>query len=89
MMPDSRVQGKTIWDLGYTIADDAASKQIYVLLWNTDYTDTDKMIVDWGDGTFTTVTGPYSGDGLNPLFVHTYSYLCCTLWMHNDKRIPQ
>lgn len=42
MMLGSRVQDKTTWDLGYTIADDAASKQIYVPLWNTDYTDTDK-----------------------------------------------
>lgn len=48
MMPGSRVQDKTTWDLGYTIADDAASKQIYVPLWNTDYIDTDKMTVDWG-----------------------------------------
>lgn len=73
MMLGSRVQDKTTWDLGYTIADDAASKQIYVPLWNTDYIDTDKMTVDWGDGTFTTVTGPYSGGDLNPLFVHTYN----------------
>lgn len=73
MLLGSRVQDKTTWDLGYTIADDAASKQIYVPLWNTDYTDTDKMTVDWGDGTSTTVTGPYSGDDLNPLFVHTYN----------------
>lgn len=73
MMLGSRVQDKTTWDLGYTIADDAASKQIYVPLWNTDYTNTDKMVVDWGDGTSTKVTGPYSGDDLNPLFVHTYN----------------
>ncbi len=73
MMLGSRVQDKTTWDLGYTIADDAASKQIYVPLWNTDYTDTDKMTVDWGDGTSTIVTGSYSGDDLNPLFVHTYN----------------
>lgn len=73
MMLGSRVQDKTTWDLGYTIADDAASKQIYVPLWNTDYIDTDKMTVDWGDGTSTTVTGPYSGGDLNPLFVHTYN----------------
>lgn len=73
MMLGSRVQDKTTWDLGYTIADDAASKQIYVPLWNTDYINTDKMTVDWGDGTSTTVTGPYSGDDLNPLFVHTYN----------------
>lgn len=73
MMLGSRVQDKTTWDLGYTIADDAASKQIYVPLWNTDYIDTDKMTIDWGDGTSTTVTGPYSGDDLNPLFVHTYN----------------
>ena len=31
-------------------------------------TDTDIMIVDWGDGTCTMVIG----SGLNPLFVHTY-----------------
>lgn len=31
-------------------------------------TDTDTMIVDWGDGTCTMVIG----SGLNPLFVHTY-----------------
>lgn len=73
MLGGGRVQDKTTWDLGYTIADDAASKQIYVPLWNTDYIDTDKMIVDWGDGTSTTVTGPYSGGDLNPLFVHTYN----------------
>lgn len=73
MMLGSRVQDKTTWDLGYTIADDAASKQIYVPLWNTDYTNTDRMTVDWGDGTSTKVTGPYSGDDLNPLFVHTYN----------------
>lgn len=48
MLGGGRVQDKTTWDLGYTIADDAASKQIYVPLWNTDYIDTDKMIVDWG-----------------------------------------
>lgn len=69
MMLGSRVQDKTTWDLGYTIADNAASKQIYVPLWNTDYTNTDKMIVDWGDGTFTMVIG----SGLNPLFIHTYN----------------
>lgn len=73
MMLGSRVQDKTTWDLGYTIADDAASKQIYVPLWNTDYTNTDRMTVDWGDGTSTKVIGPYSGDDLNPLFVHTYN----------------
>lgn len=32
-------------------------------------TDTDTMIVDWGDGTCTMVIG----SGLNPLFVHTYN----------------
>ena len=48
-------------------------------------TDTDIMIVDWGDGTCIMVIG----SGLNPLFVHTYNYLCCTLWMHNNKQIPQ
>lgn len=32
-------------------------------------TDTDKMTVDWGDGTSTMFIGP----GLNPLFVHTYN----------------
>mgnify|MGYP003180786390 CR=1 FL=1 len=32
-------------------------------------TDTDKMTVDWGDGTSTMLIGP----GLNPLFVHTYN----------------
>lgn len=36
---------------------------------STDYTDTDTMIVDWGDGTSTMVIG----SGLNPLFVHTYN----------------
>lgn len=52
---------------------------------STDYTDTDTMIVDWGDGTYTMVIG----SGLKPLFVHTCNYLCCTLWMHNNKQIPQ
>lgn len=32
-------------------------------------TDTDTMIVDWGDGTCTMVIG----SGLNHLFVHTYN----------------
>ena len=32
-------------------------------------TDTDTMIVDWGDGTCTMVIG----SGLNPLFVRTYN----------------
>ena len=32
-------------------------------------TDTDTMIDDWGDGTYTMVIG----SGLNPLFVHTYN----------------
>lgn len=32
-------------------------------------TDTDTMIVDWGDGTRTMIIG----SGLNPLFVRTYN----------------
>lgn len=36
---------------------------------STDYTDTDTMIVDWGDGTCTMAIG----SGLNPLFARTYN----------------
>lgn len=83
MMLGSRVQDKTAWDLGYTIADDAASKQIYVLLWNTDYTDTDKMTVDWGMALPLQLLVHTSGMISIPcLFIHIITYVVpfgCTM----------
>lgn len=68
--------GMESWDLGYTIAEDASSKSIYVPIWTSHYVNTDKVIIDWGDGSTSVVKGAYSGDDLhdlNPKFVHTYA----------------
>lgn len=68
--------GMESWDLGYTIAEDASSKAIYVPIWTSHYVNTDKVIIDWGDGSTSVVKGAYSGDDLHdldPEFVHTYA----------------
>lgn len=68
--------GMESWDLGYTIAEDASSKSIYIPIWTSHYVNTDKVIIDWGDGSTSVVRGAYSGDDLhdlNPEFVHTYA----------------
>lgn len=62
------------WNLRFVVSGDP--KAIYVPLWTGNYLSNDKMIVDWGDGTTTTVTGPYVqndyNDNINPKFSHTY-----------------
>lgn len=68
--------GMESWDLGYMIAEDASSKAIYVPIWTSHYVNTDKVIIDWGDGSTSVIKGAYSGDNLldlNPGFVHTYA----------------
>lgn len=68
--------GMESWDLGYTIAEDASSKSIYIPIWTSHYVNTDKVIIDWGDGSTSVVKGAYSGadwHDLNPEFVHTYA----------------
>lgn len=63
------------WKLRFEVSGD--SKAIYVPLWTGNYLAADKMIVDWGDGNTTTVTGPYVqndyNDNINPKFSHTYN----------------